>query len=130
MVFTRQHDKQDEFSNYGPISEPSQRWKLKNGTLNNKGRLWQSNAHWIFKKFDETLIKIKDNVTNMVLGADTGDSEEEEEGNLGQLWIQGKKDTEGYFTLENLKLKKLMTASNGSLAFQGKCISFVPCPSM
>ena len=67
----------------------------------------------------------------MVLGANAGDYEEEDKpSDLGQLWIQGKEETGGYFTLENLKLKKLMTASNGSLAFQGKCISFVPCPSM
>ena len=61
----------------------------------------------------------------MVLGAHTGDSEEEDKpSDLGQLWIQGKEDTGGYFTLENLKLKKLMTASNGSLTVKGKCISF------
>mgnify|MGYP007022729527 CR=1 FL=1 len=45
----------------------------------------------------------------MVLGANAGDYEEEDKpSDLGQLWIQGKADPDGYYTLENSKSQNLM----------------------
>ena len=44
----------------------------------------------------------------------------EEEGNPEQLWKKGKPNNEGYFTLENCKVPKVMTAiSTCSLEIKG-----------
>ena len=101
---------------YVSISDPSQRWKrLENGTLKNKASLWQSTATWNFEEFNKTLIKIKDNDANMFLGAQSDGQvvrkhrkDNAEDNEPGQLWIQGKADPDGYYTLENSKSQNLM----------------------
>ena len=43
-----------------------------------------------------------------------------EEDKFGQLWKKGKTNAEGYFTLENYKVSKVMTAtSSTSLKLKG-----------
>ena len=120
------------YVNYISISDPSQRWKLlKNGTLKDKKGLWQSDLSWIFKNNTGGKIYIKNNnnIKIRVLGAGSLDKVSivdliEERPGPGQLWIQGKPDTEGYTTLENSKSKKLLTAiSTWSQEVKGKCIS-------
>ena len=96
---------------YVSISDPSQRWKLENGTLKDKARLWQSNATWTFDDFNGTLIRIKSITANKFLGVQTHEQvfeEDHKDNELGQLWIQGKADTEGYHTLKNSKSQNLM----------------------
>ena len=96
---------------YVSISDPSQRWKLENDTLKNKEGLWQSNATWTFEDFNGTLIRIKNNTANRFLGAQTHGQvfrEDRKDNELGQLWIRGKADTDGYYTLENSKSQNLM----------------------
>ena len=121
-----------EYLNYVSISDPSQRWKLlENGTLKDKKGLWQSAVSWIFKNSTGGKIYIKDsnNYKIRVLGANSLDKVLivdliAERPGPGQLWIQGKADTDGYTTLENSKSKKLLTAiSTRSQEVKGKCIS-------
>ena len=114
---------------YVSISDPLQRWKLENGTLKNKASLWQSNATWTFEKFNGTLIKIKNDAANKFLGAQTHGQvfgEDHKDNELGQLWIQGKADTDGYTTLENSKSQNLMLTaiSKDNLEVKSKSISF------
>ena len=43
-----------------------------------------------------------------------------EEGKTGQLWKKGEPDAEGYFTLENSEVPKVLTAiSESSLEIKG-----------
>ena len=95
---------------YVSISDPSQRWKLENGTLKNKASLWQSNATWTFEDFNGTLIRIKNNTANKFLGTQIDGQvvRQRLDNKLGQLWIQGEADTDGYYTLENSKSQNLM----------------------
>ena len=126
------------------ISDPSQLWKLSvDGILKNKDELragvnsWQPDGNWTFTDAteknwqNETLIHIKNNVTNMIL---TGfiykayPNETFVEGKHSQLWKRGQPDKEGYYTLQNFESKKLMTAEAGQeyknnlIQLQGKCM--------
>ena len=57
-------------------------------------------------------------MTKKVLGA-TNDGqvirEDYEEGKEQQLWKKGKTNARGYFTLENAKVAKILTATSSSL---------------
>ena len=75
---------------------------LKNCTLKRK---------WNFKTKGE-LIYIQSDSTKKVLGTANGIKvieEEFQEGKSEQLWKVGEATAEGYFTLENYKLLKLLT---------------------
>ena len=76
-----------------------------------------SNEEWVFKP-KTNLIYIQSILTKKVLGA-TNDGqvipEDYEEGKAQQLWKKGDPNTEGYFTLENFKESKLMTAISPSV---------------
>ena len=76
-----------------------------------------SNEEWVFKP-KTNLIYIQNNLTKKVLGtANDGQviPEDYEEGKAQQLWKKGDPNTEGYFTLENFKESKLMTAISPSV---------------
>ena len=108
---------------------------FENGTLKNRGNTWQPDGNWIFTNAteknwqNETLIHIKNNVTNMIL---TGfiykayPNETFVEGKHSQLWKRGQPDNEGYYTLQNSESQKFMTAAwtadTYSLELRGKCI--------
>ena len=94
--------------------------------LKNKG-LWMSDEEWNFKAKDD-LIYIENISKTKVLGA-TSDGEvileDFEESKAEQLWKKGEPrdfaseifrepDAEGYFTLENSKEPKFMTAISES----------------
>ena len=90
--------------------------------LKNKAGIWKSADLWIFTpKGNETIIE--NNSTTMVLGA-TSDGEVIQEilveGKPDQLWKIGVPDAEGYFTLQNSGVPKVLTAmSESSLEIKG-----------
>ena len=78
---------------------------------------------WIFKTKDDDLIYIENTSKTKVLGA-TSDGKVIQEvfvdGKADQLWKKGKPDAEGYFTLENSGVPKVITAiSESSLKIKG-----------
>ena len=71
---------------------------------------------WNFK-FKDDLIYIENN-SNKVFASANGVKVIEEkykEGKHEQLWKIGEANTEGYFTLENYKVPKLLTAISSSI---------------
>ena len=95
-----------------------------NGTLKNKASLWQSNANWTFD-FNGTLIRIKNNTANTFLEAKQHGqalTTELKDNELGQLWIQGTADSDGYTTLESSKFQnQILTAvSKNNLEIKSK----------
>ena len=72
---------------------------------------------WVFKTKTD-LIYIENIVSKKVL-ATTNDGkvipEDYEEGKAQQLWKKGEPNAEGYFTLENVKEAKIMTAISSSI---------------
>ena len=113
------------------ISAPSQLWKLfENGTLKNKGSGWEPYGNWIFtnaterNRQNEKWIRIKDRNYGgflMVFGSKAV-ANETVEGKPGQLWKKGQPNNEGYYTLQNSKLLKLLTADTNRFELKGKCI--------
>ena len=78
---------------------------------------------WIFKPKDDDLIYINNTSKAKVLGA-TSDGkvilEDFEEGKAHQLWKKVYLDAEDYFTLENSRVPKVLTAiSESSLEIKG-----------
>ena len=92
--------------------------------LKNKGELWKSADSWIFKPKDDELIYIENTSETKVLGATSDGKVIQEvfvEGKTNQLWKKRKPDTEGYFTLENSGVPKVITAiSESDLEIKGK----------
>ena len=84
---------------------------------NKKGR-WMSDEQWNFKTNNDDLIHIE-NVSKTKVLATASDGqvilEDLEEGKAEQLWKKGKPDAEGYFTLINSKVPKIMTAISPSV---------------
>ena len=85
--------------------------------LKNKKGLWMSDEQWNFKTNDDDLIHIENIAKTKVLATASDGQiilEDLEDGKAEQLWKKGKPNTEGYFTLENSKLPKLMTGISSS----------------
>ena len=90
--------------------------------LKNKAGLWKS-VTWTFKTKDDDLIYIENASKTKVLQA-TSDGKVIQEvfvdGKADQLWKKGKPDAEGYFTLENSGVPKVLTAiSESGLKIKG-----------
>ena len=90
--------------------------------LQNKDRIWLSNEKWVFKT-KRNFIYIENILTKKVFGT-TSDGkviwEDYEEGKAQQLWKKGEPNAEGYFTLENYKVPKVITAiSESGLEIKG-----------
>ena len=88
--------------------------------LQNKAKIWMSDEFtnsWVFKT-KTNLIYIENIVSKKVLGT-TNDGkvipEDYKEGKAQQLWKKGEPNAEGYFTLENSKEAKIMTAISSSI---------------
>ena len=97
--------------NFNSIS--GQKWKLDNNLLKNKAGLWKSTDLWTFTTKDNDFIYIENTSKTKVLGATSDGKVIQEvfvEDKADQLWKKGKPDAEGYFTLENSGLPKLITA--------------------
>ena len=82
-----------------------------------------SDELWNFKTNDDDLIHIE-NISKTKVLATASDGqvilEDLEEGKAEQLWKKGKPDAEGFFTLENSKMPKFITAiSESGLEIQG-----------
>ena len=93
--------------------------------LRNKAGFWKGNHEWNFKTKlnSDDLIYIENIKTilsikiTMILEANNGAVMLEvdvEENKAEQLWKKGEPNTEGYFTLENSKLPKVMTADHSA----------------
>ena len=87
--------------------------------LQNKAdHLWMSDGEWNFKQTKNGLIYIENISKAKVLGA-TNDGEvnleDFQEYKAEQLWKKGEPSGKGYFTLENSKVPKVMTAVSSSI---------------
>ena len=83
--------------------------------LKNKKGLWISDEQWNFKSSNDLLHIVNISKTK-VLGTKSDGHvilEDFEEGKAEQLWRKGMPNSEGYFTLENSKVPKIMTAISG-----------------
>ena len=81
-------------------------------TLKNKQGLWKSVDMWNFKTKDDDLIYIENISKAKFLGTTIDGKvilEDFEENKAEQLWKKGVPNDEGYFTLENSKVPKVMT---------------------
>ena len=95
------------------ISEPSQLWKWEDFKLTNKADVWQSVDQWEFVDNDDKTMFYIRNINQKkvlkVLDDDSVDLVDFDADKADQLWKKG--DTmEGYFTLKNSKLSKVLTA--------------------
>ena len=84
---------------------------------NKKGR-WISDEQWNFKTNNDDLVHIENiSKTKVLATASDGEVilEDLEEGKAEQLWKKGMPDAEGYFTLINSKVPKIMTAISPSV---------------
>ena len=90
--------------------------------LHNKDGLWTSDDEWNLKTKDD-LIYIENISKTKILGTSNDGEvvlEDFEEDKTDQLWKIGESNAEGYFTLENSKVPKVMTAiSSSSLEIKG-----------
>ena len=99
---------------------------MKGTTLTNKANLWTSNQlgtdEWNFRTKGK-FVYIENISKKKVLGAKSHGEvilEDFEEGKAEQLWKKGERNAEGFFTLENFKVPKVMTAvSPDSLEVKG-----------
>ena len=100
------------------FSGKNQKWKLNDDKLENKEGLWKSIDSWKFQSIrkDVELFYIIENTSTsktMVWGTTSDGTVIQEvfvEGKADQLWKKGKPDAEGYFTLENSGVPKVITA--------------------
>ena len=78
-----------------------------------------SDQDWNFKPGKDGLIYIESITDDQVLEFRKLDNkvvlEEFEEDKAEQLWKKGEPDDEGYFTLENSKVPKIMTAFSATI---------------
>ena len=92
----------------------SQRWKL-DGTVLHSKEEFISNAEWYFKPGKGGLIHVAKLPEKKVIGI-TGTNwctlEDFSEDRDDQLWKKGEPDNEGYFTLENSTVPKLITVTS------------------
>jgi hypothetical protein len=99
-----------EFSNWN--------WVLDDNMLKNRAGLWKSYDSWLFKNKGDDLIYIENTSKTKVLGATSDDGKVFQEvfveDKAEQLWKKGKPDAEGYFTLENSEVPKVITAISES----------------
>ena len=97
----------------------SQLWELNDEVLQNKEGHWVSDQDWNFKPGKDGLIYIESITDDQVLEFrqdldNTVVLEEFEEDKAEQLWKKGEPNADGYFTLENAKVPKIMTGISSS----------------
>jgi hypothetical protein len=99
--------------------------------LKNKGSGWEPYGNWTFtnatekNRQNEKWIRIKNKIYGVFL-TDYGKiaiANETVEGKSDQqLWKKGHPNNEGYYTLQNSELLKLITADTASFELKGKCM--------
>ena len=98
-----------------------QLWMLNDTTLKNKANIWQSNDDWKLETIDHTYgryIYIENMSNHTVLGiekTDTVIAEDFDQYKFGESWIKGEPDNDGFFTLTNMKSRKLLTAISAQI---------------
>jgi len=98
-----------------------QYWKLDGNMLHNKEGLWKSNDMWNFTVKEgvsqKELIYVE-NINETKVWGTTNDGkvilEIFEEDKAEQLWKKGEPNAEGYFTLENYEVSKVITATSST----------------
>ena len=93
--------------------------------LKNKAGLWKSVDSWIFKPKNDGLISIENTSERKVLGARSDGQVIQEvfvEGKAEQLWKKEKLD-DGYLTLTNSGVPKVITANSSGLEIKGSSIT-------
>ena len=80
--------------------------------LHNKGKIWESDEKWAFKRQTIDLIYIENISTKKVLGSTNHLVSQEDyvKGKAQQLWKKGEPNAEGYYTLETSSGTNIMTA--------------------
>ena len=94
-----------------------QLWMLNDTTLKNKANIWQSNDDWKLETINQS-IYIENMSNHTVLGiekTDTVIAEDFDQYKFGEAWIKGEPDNEGFFTLTNMKSRKLLTAISAQI---------------
>ena len=85
---------------------------------NKEDQLWMSDEEWNFNQTKDDLIHIENISKTKVLGATNYGEvilEDFQEYKAEQLWKKGEPSGKGYFTLENSKVPKIMTAVSSSI---------------
>ena len=104
---------------------------LNDTTLKNKANIWQSNDDWKLETIDQS-IYIENMSNRTVLGIEKTDiviAENFDQYKFGEAWIKGEPDKEGFFTLTNMKSRKLLTAISAQLLkVMGKFLTTVRAP--
>ena len=89
--------------------------------LKNKANIWTSSANWTFTSKDEFIfienISLKKTLATTIDGKVI--QEDFEANKSEQLWKKGELDTEGYFTLENSNVTKILTVTESVLEIKG-----------
>ena len=100
------------------LSDKNQRWKLNGDKLENKEGLWTSDDLWNFKSKNNTFFFYIENTSKTKVLEATSDGKviqkDKVKGKAHQLWKKGKSDPDGYFTLINSGMPKLITAISES----------------
>ena len=94
--------------------------------LKNKAEIWKSVDSWVIKAKHGYLVYIENNNTTKVLEAKSDGKVIQKvfvRGKADQLWIKGKPDAQGFFTLENSVVSMVLTAiSEKGLEIKGNII--------
>ena len=85
---------------------------------NKEDQLWMSDEEWNFNQTKDDLIHIENISKTKVLGVTNYGEvilEDFQEYIAEQLWKKGEPSSKGYFTLENSKVPKILTAVSSSI---------------
>ena len=89
---------------------------LNDTTFINKANIWQSDDEWKLLAINDgtsTSIYIANMSNNTVLGIEKSDTvvaENFDQYKFEEAWIKGEPDNQGFFTLTNMKSRKILTA--------------------
>jgi hypothetical protein len=94
---------------------------LNDTTFINKANIWQSDDEWKLLAINDgtsTSIYIANMSNNTVLGIEKSDTvvaENFDQYKFEEAWIKGEPDNQGFFTLTNMKSRKILTAISAQI---------------
>ena len=94
---------------------------LNDTTFINKANVWQSDDEWKLLTINDgtsTSIYIANMSNNTVLGIEKSDTviaENFDQYKFEEAWIKGEPDNQGFFTLTNMKSRKILTAISAQI---------------
>ena len=95
---------------------------LNDTTFINKANVWQSDDEWKLLTINDgtsTSIYIANMSNNTVLGidpfSDTVIAKNFDQYKFEEAWIKGEPDNQGFFTLTNMKSRKILTAISAQI---------------